>query len=237
MARPVLRLALMQQASIIESLRPRERAILEGIDALGDAELLALLLGTGTARRAVEPFAADLLDMCGGLEGLATMGICALAEHPGMGPAKATRIGAGLELGRRALLRTVAWPRKPLHSSAEVAKWALPLAGLDHEQLWVLALDGRNGLRAAKRVAQGGLHGCALSARDLLRVVVREAASAFVMVHNHPSGDPSPSEEDIELTRTVARAADTLGTPLVDHVIVAAGGHVSLFDRGVVGGG
>lgn len=224
----------MQRATEIESLRPRERAVLEGIDSLGDAELLALVLGTGTPRRSVEALASDLLDMCGGLETLANMGVCALAELPGMGLAKATRIGAGLELGRRALLRSVAWPRTQLGSSEQVARWAMPLAGLDHEQVWVLALDGRNGLRAAKRVAQGGLHGCSLTARDLLRVVVREAASAFVLVHNHPSGDPSPSREDIELTRAVARAGEALGTPLVDHVIVAAGGHVSLFDMGAL---
>lgn len=234
MAHELLSRPAMQGAISVEALRPRERAVVEGIESLGDAELLALLLGTGTARRAVEPLAADLLSLCGGLEGLATTGICALAEHPGMGLAKATRIGAGLELGRRALLRTVAWPRQSLVSSAEVARWALPIAGLDHEQVWALALDGRNGLRAARRVAQGGLHGCSLSARDLLRVMLREAASSFVLVHNHPSGDPTPSREDVELTHAVGRAASVVGVPLVDHVIVAASGHVSLFDRGLM---
>lgn len=224
----------MQDANSVEALRPRERAILEGIESLGDAELLALLLGTGTARRAVEPLAADLLSLSGGLESLAMLGVSALAEYPGMGLAKATRVGAGLELGRRALLRTVAWPREPLVSAAEVARWALPIAGLDHEQVWALALDGRNGLRAAKRVAQGGLHGCSLTARDLLRVMIREAASAFVLVHNHPSGDPTPSREDVELTHAVARAGNIVGVPLVDHVIVAASGHVSLFERGMM---
>lgn len=233
MARLVLKTPFMHQIPV-EALRPRERAIVEGVESLGDVELVALVLGTGTARRAVEPFAADLLDLCGGLEGLARTGLCALAEYPGMGPAKATRIGAALELGRRALLRSVAWPRTSLASSKEVARWAMPLAGLEHEQVWALALDGRNGLRAARRIAEGGLHGCSLTARDVLRVMVREAASAFVLVHNHPSGDPSPSAEDIELTRAVARAAEVVGVPLVDHVIVAASGHVSLFDRGVL---
>lgn len=206
-----------------------------GVETLGDVELLALVLGTGTQRCSVEVYAAELLDLCGGLEGLARTGIGALAEYPGMGPAKATRIGAALELGRRALLRSLAWPRTSLASSKDVARWAMPLAGLEHEQVWALALDGRNGLRAARRIAEGGLHGCSLTARDLLRVVVREAASAFVLVHNHPSGDPTPSAEDIELTRAVARAADVVGVPLVDHVIVAASGHVSLFDRGMLG--
>src|SRR5262249_14835030 len=106
------------------------------------------------------------------------------------------------------------------------------LGALDHEQIWALSLDGRNGLRASRRVAEGGLHGCSIDPRDVLRAVVRDAASAFVLVHNHPSGDPTPSGEDLELTRRIARAADTLGTPLVDHVIVAGGGHASLYDLG-----
>lgn len=224
----------MQHAPTLEALRPRERAVLEGVDSLGDAELLALLLGTGTPRRPVEALAMDLLMASGGLEGLATTGLSALAEHPGMGLAKAARVGAGLALGRRALLRTVAWPRAPLVSAREVANWALPLAGLAHEEVWALALDGRNGLRAAKRVAQGGLHGCAMTARDILRPMLREAASSFVLVHNHPSGDPAPSLEDIELTKIVARAAEIVSMPLVDHVIVAASGHVSLFERGEI---
>jgi DNA repair protein RadC len=91
-----------------------------------------------------------------------------------------------------------------------------------------------NGLRAARRVAEGGLHGCAVDPRDILRAALREAASAFVLVHNHPSGDPAPSDEDISLTNMVARAGAVLGTPLVDHVIVAAGGHASLFDLGLL---
>jgi DNA repair protein RadC len=129
-------------------------------------------------------------------------------------------------------------PRINLASSADVARWGrIRLSQLDHEQVWVLALDGRNGLRAAKRIAQGGLHGCSLDPRDVLRAVVREAASAFVLLHNHPSGDPAPSEEDIDLTNTVARAASVLGTPLVDHVIIAGANHASLFDLGLVATG
>jgi DNA repair protein RadC len=163
------------------------------------------------------------------------MGTHALAQIHGVGPVKASRISAGFELGRRLLLRSSGAPRQNLASSSEVARWArFRLSSLDHEQVWVLALDGRNGLRAARRIAEGGLHGCSVEPRDVLRAVVREAASAFVLVHNHPSGDSTPSEEDIELTNMVARAASVLGTPLVDHVIVAGGGHTSLFDLGVI---
>jgi DNA repair protein RadC len=222
----------------VEPNRPRERALVEGLDSLGDAELLALLLGTGTHGRSAVVLASDLLDALGGIEGLSALGLAGLAEHPGLGPAKAARVGAALELGRRALRRVLERPRAGLGSSAEVAAWAKArLVGLDHEEIWLLALDGRNQLRAARRIAQGGLHGCSISVRDPLRIALREAASSFVLVHNHPSGDPSPSREDLELTRAVARAGETVGTPLVDHVIVAARGHASLFDLGLIGSG
>ncbi|HKQ67728.1 MAG TPA: DNA repair protein RadC [Polyangiaceae bacterium] len=214
---------------------PRERGITDGFDTLADAELVAVLLGTGEKGRPVMRVASELLEQSGGLLGLLRLGPHAVAQLRGVGLVKAARIAAGFELGRRVVLRSAVCPRPNLASSAEVARWArLRLSELDHEQVWVLALDGRNGLRAARRVAEGGLHGCSVEPRDVLRAALREAASAFVLVHNHPSGDPTPSDEDIELTNTVARAAAVIGTPLVDHVIVASGGHTSLFDLGVV---
>jgi DNA repair protein RadC len=213
----------------------RERGLCDGFDSLGDAELLALLLGTGCKGRRAGHVAADLLEHAGGLSGLVHCGAHVLAERPGVGLAKAARIAAGLELGRRAMVRASAARRLNLASSSDVAAWARPrLSALDHEQMWVLALDCRNGLRAARRVAEGGLHGCSIDTRDVLRAAVREAASAFVLVHNHPSGDPTPSAEDVDLTHMIARAATAVGTPLVDHVIVGGQNHVSLFDVGIV---
>jgi DNA repair protein RadC len=219
------------------ALLPRERGIAEGFDSLADFELLAVILGTGEKGRPAQRIAAELLEQWGGLVGLSRSGPHALAEAQGVGLAKAARIAAGFELGRRVLVRSNATARQTLASSAEVARWGrLRLSSLDHEQLWMLALDGQNGLRGARRVAEGGLHGCAVDPRDILRAALREAASAFVLVHNHPSGDPSPSDEDIGLTRMVARAASVLGTPLVDHVIVGGGKHASLFDLGLLEG-
>jgi DNA repair protein RadC len=109
------------------------------------------------------------------------------------------------------------------------------LAPLDHEQVWLLVLDGRNRLKSVQRVAQGGLHGCALTPGDVLRPAVRDAGSAIVLVHNHPSGDPEPSPEDLVMTRRVATAGELLGVPLLDHVIVARNGESSLFELGALG--
>lgn len=214
---------------------PRERAVAEGVDALGDVDLLTVLLGTGLAGCPVGVVAAGLLERFGGLDGLARIGPGALAEHPGVGPAKALRFVAAFELGRRAACRA-GDARAPVRTSAEVAARLAPrLAPLDHEQMWVLSLDGRNHLRGARRVAQGGLHGCSVAARDILRAALADAASAIVLVHNHPSGDPTPSLEDITMTRAVAEAAAVVGVPLVDHVVVAsAGRYASLLDLGVI---
>jgi DNA repair protein RadC len=214
---------------------PRERALDDGVSALGDAELLAVLLGTGTQGRPVGLVAAGLLERAGTLEALARCGPRVLAEHPGVGLAKAVRLAAGFELGQRVSAR-VARPRETLRSSAEVAAWFTPrLGALVHEEMWVISLDGRNGLRGSRRVAQGGLHGCSIAARDVLRVAMLDGASSFVLVHNHPSGDPTPSVEDVHLTQRVLEAAMVVGTPLVDHVIVtAAGKHASLLDRGLI---
>jgi DNA repair protein RadC len=222
-------------AAVTLAMLPRERGLSEGFDSLADFELVAVLLGTGEKGRPVQRVAAELLEQWGGLVGLARSGPHALAETQGVGLAKAARIAAGFELGRRVLVRSSTAARPNLGTSVDVARWGrVRLASLDHEQLWMLALDGRNGLRTARRVAEGGLHGCAVDPRDILRAAIRDAASAFVLVHNHPSGDTMPSDEDVELTRRVARAADVLGTPLVDHVIVGGSGHASLFDLGLL---
>lgn len=214
---------------------PRERALEEGLDALGDADLVAILLGTGTQGRPVALVAAALCERAGGLDRLARTDPQMLAEHPGVGLAKAVRVAAAFELGKRACVRERR-PATPLRCAAEVAAYfTARLANLVHEEMWMLALDGRNGVRAARRVAQGGLHGCSITARDVLRVALVSGASSFALVHNHPSGDPTPSREDVALTRVVAEAAMIVGTPLVDHVIVASDGrHASLLELGLL---
>ncbi|MCL2449314.1 MAG: DNA repair protein RadC [Polyangiaceae bacterium] len=200
-----------------------------GVEHLGDAELVAVLLGTGSRRVPVAVLAAMLVEEHGGLARLGRAGIGELAERAGIGLAKAARLAAAVELGRRvcSVASGDAIPRLPNREAVE--HWARPrLAALDHEELWVLALDGHHGLRAARRVASGGIHGLHVGTRDALRVALREAASGFVLVHNHPSGDPTPSREDVAFTRALSEGAALVGTPLLDHVIVAGRRSVSV---------
>jgi DNA repair protein RadC len=210
---------------------PRERLVDVGIDALGDADLLALLLGTGHSAEPVEILAARLLVEQGGLAGLARAGVGELAERRGIGTAKGARIAAAIELGKRVVVASARVSEVRLPDCRAVDAWARPRLGpLDHEELWILALDGNNRLRAARRVASGGLHGMYVSARDPLRIALREGASAFVLVHNHPSGDPTPSKEDVTFTASIAAAARVVSTPLLDHVVVARDGYASMLD-------
>jgi DNA repair protein RadC len=214
---------------------PRERAVAVGVEHLGDGELLALVLGTGRAGLPVGVLAAMLLEEHGGVSGLARAGIGELVARAGVGTAKAARLMAAIELGRRVVTAASRDVTARMPDRAAVEAWAHPrLATLDHEELWLLALDGHHGLRSARRVASGGIHGLHVAARDALRMALREGASGFVLVHNHPSGDPAPSPEDVAFTRTVERAAAIVGTPLLDHVVIARRRATSMLEEGLL---
>ncbi len=209
----------------------RERALHSGIEVLSDQDLLALVLGVGNAALPVSALAASLLETEGGLAQLARSTPHGLMLRKGVGAAKAARLSAAFELGRRAQLSSLTMLRDRLRGYEEVVAWARPrLAPLEHEEVWLLSLDGQNSLKSARRIGQGGCHGCALTTRDILAPALRDAASAIVLVHNHPSGDPRPSLEDISMTRKVAAACDVVGVSLFDHVVVARGGASSLFE-------
>jgi DNA repair protein RadC len=214
----------------------RERALLHGAEALGDVELVALLLGTGAGGQPVLGLAAQLLEAVGGVAGIVRFGAHALSERYGIGPAKAARLVAAAELGRRMAAQAVSEIGETIDSFEAVVDWARPrLAGLDHEEVWVLGLDARNVLRTARRVAQGGAHGCAVLPRDILRPALRDGASAIILLHNHPSGDPTASVDDVAMTRALCRACDSVGIALLDHVIVARGGASSLREHDAIG--
>ncbi|MCC6522486.1 MAG: JAB domain-containing protein [Polyangiaceae bacterium] len=198
-----------------------------GVRELSDAELVARIAGVA------ELDAARALAALGGLHVLAEVGHEAIAVLGSLHRPGALRVAAAAELARRLVLVS-ARPRVPVRSPGEVAALMLPrLRGLVHEEVWVVSLDGRSSVRGLRRVAQGGHHGCAVAAREILRAALLDAASAFVLVHNHPSGDPEPSPEDVEMTRLCGLGAAAAGVPLVDHVILASSGEFrSLVESG-----
>ncbi|MDC3985937.1 JAB domain-containing protein [Polyangium jinanense] len=172
--------------------------------------------------------AAHLLESLGSLAALARLSPEALTERLALAPDEAIRILAAFELGHRRLIEGTDAPR--ILSCLEVVAWAHPRLGhLAHEEMHLLALSGQGALRGARLIARGGLHALAVRPSDILRAGLELAASGFVLVHNHPSGNPDPSLEDIALTRRMQESADLLGMPLIDHVIVVASGRFSSF--------
>jgi len=214
----------------------RERTLQGHVSSLSDAELLAVILGTGCEGQSVLATANALLDFAGSLMALRLLGPHLVAMQRGIGPAKAARISASVELARRWVEADAAGNQAlELRSFESVVSWSRArLSGMDHEEMWTLALDGQNHLLRARCIARGGQHGCAVHARDILRVALRDGASGLVVVHNHPSGDPSPSREDISMTAALVEACQAIGLPLLDHVIISRGGAASLFELGIL---
>lgn len=209
---------------------------LEGPESFGDSELLALVLGRGDESRTPLAFSAQLLERLGGAVPLSRLRVPVLKGLSGIGPSQAARLVAAFELGRRVARDAGRVPPPMPLTSERVVAWARPrLATLEYEEVWVLCVDQRSSLRSTYQVGRGGMHGCALMARDVLTPVVRDGASGFILVHNHPSGDPTPSPEDIDLTRALSAAATVLCVPLLDHVVVGREGGRSFFELGLLG--
>jgi DNA repair protein RadC len=211
----------------------REKLSERGIDSLSDAELLALLLGTGTSEAPVSVLAERLLVQLGGLQKLSRASLGQLAAVRGVGSGKSARIAAGLELGRRVAARPLERGSR-ISSSEDVFRAFGPLlARQQHEELWAIALDARQRILSRIQLARGGLSTCPVSIADVFRPLIREGAAAMIVIHNHPSGAPDPSPEDLAFTERVAQAGELLGIFLLDHVIVAADGYFSCLDAGL----
>jgi DNA repair protein RadC len=211
--------------------RPRERLLAGGGGALSDTELVAVLLRTGRRGTSVVELARELLRECGGLAGLAGSGDASLRRR-GLGNAKAATLLAAVEIGRR-LARGEIPDREPLGQPAAVARFlALRYSRRDQEVMGVLLLDARHRLIAENEVYRGTLNRAAVEPRALLKEALVRGAAGILVFHTHPSGDPSPSTEDLLFTRHLAAAADAVGLKLVDHMILGgAGAWVSLRER------
>ncbi len=211
----------------------RERLQEHGATSLDDAELIALLLSTGTRGLSVSAMARQLLDQHGGLRGLLRSGPGGLSAYPGVGPCKAARILAAIELGRR--LHVTAPSEARLSSSQEVYRaFAALLSDEVQECFWAVALNTRHRLVARALVGRGGIDACPVSPADAFRPLLREAAAAAIFVHNHPSGVAEPSREDILLTVRLCEVGNLLGIPVLDHIIVGKGNYFSFLDAGLL---
>lgn len=201
--------------------RPREKLMHRGADALGDAELLAIFLRTGTRGRSAVTVGADMLKASGGsLSRLASMTVKELRKlTKGIGPAKACELAAAFEVGKRLARQTAR--SEPLDTPEKIYDFMGPqLQSLPRESLRVVLLDTRHRLIHAEEVSLGTLNESLAHPREILRPALSHGAYAFVLVHNHPSGDPSPSEADRSLTRRIREASELMQIHLLDHVII-----------------
>lgn len=213
--------------------RPRERLRDAGPGALSNAELVAILLRTGTATENVLELSNRLLVRFGGLEGLARAGFQELCAEHGLGEAKAAQLKAAWELGRRMASLQPA-DRPVVRSPADAANLLLgEMALLEQEHFRTLLLNVRNQVLASPLVYQGSVHSAVVRVGEVFREAVRQNAAALIVVHNHPSGDPTPSGEDIRVTRELIQAGALLDIEVLDHLVIGRQQYVSLKEAGL----
>lgn len=223
-AQPAYRVTIRE---LPESVRPRERLWREGPEALTDTELLAIILRTGSQEGSVLDLARYLLSRFGGLVGLGKATPAELSAIKGVGPAKAAQVAAALELGRR--LGIAARFRVAVTSPADAAALVVPvMRHLEQEEFRVILLDTKNRVLQIEKVAVGSLNAAGVQPREVFRGAVKHSAAAVILVHNHPSGDPTPSPEDVALTRRLLQAGEILGIEILDHIIVGDNKYTSL---------
>jgi len=213
--------------------RPRERMLANGPKAMSDAELVAILIRSGTPKDSALDLARLILSKAGNdLHKLATLSVAELMKINGVGEAKALSIAAALELGQRRRDTTV--EQRPLIATSREAYEVLRpwVADLPHEEFWLLLLDRGNRLLDRSKVSQGGMHGTVADPKLIFREALEKRASSVILCHNHPSGQLRPSTEDITLTKKLVEGGRFLDITVQDHLIVATTGYFSFADNG-----
>jgi DNA repair protein RadC len=216
--------------------RPRERLAQRGAAGLTTAELLALLWGSGSRGTSALDIAASVLAQLGGISGLAAASASELQVVPGVGPARAAQVEAALELGRRQLAD---WPsgRWQIRAPRDIAdRLVLQMGRLEREELRAVLLNARNVVLRVATVYQGNVSSSLVRIGELFRDAVRWNATGVILVHNHPSGDPTPSPDDLHLTAEALAAGRLLDIEVLDHLVIGHDAWVSLRDRGVAFG-
>ncbi|MEN6410722.1 MAG: DNA repair protein RadC [Anaerolineaceae bacterium] len=212
--------------------RPRERLAAEGPNALNSAELLGILLRVGIPGENAVQMGDRLLREMGGLSGIQRLSFDELCSQRGLGPAKAAQIKAAIELGRR-LTSTSPEDRPTIHSPADAAALVqYEMGALEQEELWVMLLDTRNHVVHTERLYKGSLNTSMVRVGEVFKAAIRRNCNSIIICHNHPSGDPSPSAEDVALTRSLISAGRLLDIEVLDHLVIGAGRFVSLKERG-----
>jgi DNA repair protein RadC len=213
--------------------RPRERLKNEGADKLANSELLAILLRVGVPGASAVQVGQRLLEAFGGLAGIHRAPFDELTAQHGIGAAKAAQIKAAIELGRR-LNETPAEDHTVINNPAQAVDLVrYDMQALEQEELRVILLDTRNHVIDKALIYRGSVTTAQVRAADVFKPAVRKNATALIVVHNHPSGDPTPSPDDVAVTRELVKAGEMLDVKVLDHLIIGRGRHVSMKERGL----
>lgn len=201
--------------------RPRERLLHNGASTLSDAELLAIIISTGTKNTSALDLARNLLEKFQSLSGLAARDISELKSIKGIGSAKAITLSAVFEISRR--IQSLKLEELPIIKSPEdIAKYFIPqLLGLKQERFYIVLLNSSNRIIRIKQVTEGTLNASLVHPREVFRFAITETAASIILLHNHPSGNPTPSKDDIEMTKKLVEAGKLIDIPILDHLIIA----------------
>jgi DNA repair protein RadC len=215
--------------------RPREKMLKHGFSALSNAELVAILIGSGNINEsAVELSRRILSDFKNNLDQLGKSSVEKLKSFNGIGEAKAINILAALELGRRRVLSDNGSLTK-INSSDDAFQYIkIELSDLTHEEFWAIYLDRANNVIGKSKISQGGVSGTVIDVRIILKQAIEKLASSIVLVHNHPSGNLSPSQSDLDITTKASEASKLVDIKVLDHIIIAGNHFSSLADEGLI---
>jgi DNA repair protein RadC len=215
--------------------RPREKLIAKGMSSLSDAELLAILISSGTRNKSAVDLGRELLGLAGNnLNSLGKLSVAELRKIRGIGPARAVIISAALELGRRRKLAELPEVSQ-IKCSRDVADIFQPvLSDLAHEEFWVLFLNRSNRVTGKMKISQGGVSGTVTDVRIIMKQAVEFLASGIIVCHNHPSGNLNPSESDSKITHKIREAGNLLDIQLLDHIIISGMDYFSFADNGMI---
>lgn len=218
---------------LLEDERPRERLERIGPEGLSKAELLAILLRVGMEGENSIQMGERILQELGGLRGIQRASFAEVCNIRGLGPAKAAQIKAAIELGRRLTLESpdLSGAISSPADAAELVRYEMQ--GLIQEQLWVILLDTRNRKIWIDKVYSGSLNSSMVRVGELFRAAIQRSAASIILVHNHPSGDPSPSPEDTSLTRAAVQAGKLMDIDVLDHLVIGHGTFVSMKEKGL----
>lgn len=212
--------------------RPRERLIAKGSSALGNAELLAILLRTGSGNKNVLEMSHELLAAAGSLTELSAMSIDKMQAIGGIGKNKAATVTAAFELGRRFAAEGSRSPCRAITNASQIFSMMFPvLKGIDHEECWILYLNRANHILYKEKVSIGGLSSTTIDTNSILRKAIEKKADGIILVHNHPSGNPQPGKADVVETERLKKAAETFSISMLDHVIISDSGYYSFADQ------